>query len=299
MKKITYCLFLSFLTTIVVLSSCTKKDAEVVKPAPTVNYISGQGMVTGTTTLTPGSIFKVGIAVAAAGDNLASFSVDRNGAAISEFNGGVLSKSISGSTYSDTLEITAPAANANYTYNFTATTTDNKKTTLTLTIIVKNQVGGPIVSYNSIMLGVQTNTSKGGFFATSTHQIFAMDDAKTNSSLVDMVYLSNNNQSIFISPSDAIVKQAYPSVDSWTTLNETLFQSTTLTAAQFDNITGDPEILLAYDGATGFAKSITNPLTVGTVVAFKTIANKKGLLKITNVTTDINGTITFDVKVQQ
>jgi len=299
MKKITYSLFLSFLATSLFLSSCKKKEVEVVTPAPTISYINGQGMVSGATTVTPGDKFKVGINVGAGGGNLSSLSVDRNGAAISEFNGGKLSKNISGSTYSETLEITAPTAPENYTYNFVVTTADNKKATLSLVITVKKQVGNAIETYNNIILGSQTNSSKGGFFATTGQQIYTEADAKTNSSLVDIVFLSNNDQAIFISPSDGILKQAYPSVNSWTMINETTFQSTKLTAAEFDKITGDPEIVIAYDGADGFAPTVTKSLATGTVVAFKTKANKKGLIKITNITTGINGSITFDVKVQK
>lgn len=298
MKKITYSFF-ALLTTIVLFSSCNKKEVEVVKPAPTVNFIIGQGMVSGTTTLTPGNKFKVGITVGAAGDNLASFSVDRNGAAVSEFNGGKLTKNISGSTYSETLEITAASITGTYTYNFTAATADNKKTTLSLTIIVTNQIGEAILRDNYITLGAQTNPNVGGFFATSTQKIYMIEDAKTNASMIDFVYIINKEQSLFYSPSTLTAKDVYKSIDSWTVINETAFQNTTLTVAEFDNITGDAEILLAYGKVAGLAEDNTGPLTVGKVVGFKTKFNKTGLLKITNIVSGINGTITFDVKVQK
>lgn len=299
MKKINYSLFLSFLATIIFLSSCKKKEVEVVTPAPTISFINGQGMTTVTKTVIPDEEFSVGVNLGAGGANLSTLSIDRNGAAINEFNGGKLTKTISGSSYSETLKIKAPSAPETYTYNFKVTTADNKTASTSLVIIVKKQIGNAISSYTGIMLGAPTNGSKGGFFSSSNQMVYSAADAKANSSSVDLIYVISNNDYIFVAPSDIIAQQAYAGVSDWSSRNATSFQPTTMTAAEFDKITGDPEIVIAFDGASGFAKANTSNLAVGTVIAFKTKMEKKGVIKITNITTGINGTITFDVKVQK
>ena len=130
-------------------------------------------------------------------------------------------------------------------------------------------------------------------------KIYSAAEAKSNPAMIDMIYIYNDAEALFVSPSSGTAPQAYSDIQTWAVKNETLFQATSVTPSEFDKITGDPEIFLAYDGASGFAKEISKPLTNNSVIGFKTKNDKKGLIKITNITTGVNGSITFDVKVQK
>lgn len=300
MKKITYSLLLSFLATIIFLSSCKKKVAEeVVKPAPTLSFISGTGYTAGNITVTPSSKIKVGWNAAAAGGNLKTFSVDRDGNAVPEF---VSPKAISGATYSNTIEITVPAQAAPaYTYNFKVTTDDGKTATSSIVVKVAAAIGGEITTYKGISLGAQTNSNIGSFFSSLNGLMYKEVDASGKSDLVNFVHYLSGTTAYLASPTDGSAQSVFPSIKTWTTTNATLFKptSTAMTAAEFDGLTGDNKIIGEYEGETSVPESKSVPLIVGKVISFKTHTNKLGLIKITSLTTDVNGVITFDVKIQK
>lgn len=300
MKKITYSLLLSFLATIIFLSSCKKKVAEeVVKPAPTLSFMNGTGYTFGAVTVTPSSKIKVGWNAAAAGGNLKTFSVDRDGNAVPEF---VSPKTISGATYSNTIEITVPAQPAPaYTYNFKVTTDDGKTASASIVVKVAAAIGGEIMTYTGISLGAQTNSNIGNFFSSISGLVYKEVDAKMKSDLVNFVHYLSGTTAYLASPTDASAQTVFPSIMTWDFRKSTLFKPTSaaMTAEAFDGLTGDNKIIGEYEGETSIPESKSVPLTVGKVISFKTHTNKLGLIKITSLTTDVNGTITFDVKVQK
>ena len=190
---------------------------------------------------------------------------------------------------------------ATYTYNFKVTTDDNKTASTSITVKVATAIGGPIYTYTGITLGAPTNSNVGSFFSTVVGTIYKEADAKTSASLVNIVFYVSGTTGFLASPANTSAQNVFPSINSWTIKNLTDFKPTSaeMNATVFDGLTGDNKIIGEYDGETSVPESKTAALTVGKVVSFKTHNNKLGLIKVTSISTDVNGTITFDVKVQK
>jgi hypothetical protein len=78
--------------------------------------------------------------------------------------------------------------------------------------------------------------------------------------------------------------------NDWDPQNATLFGSTTLdfTSVNYNDLSA----------ISGLSASKINDLAVDDVFAFETVDGKKGLVKVTNLTTGSNGAITINVKIQ-
>ena len=145
------------------------------------------------------------------------------------------------------------------------------------------------------------------FFISSTGGTHNLAEAKANSSLVDFGYFEGaTGMATLAAPSDYLTAPQGYDLD-WITKNPTEFKRTT--NVNFSTISSASDIGTEYDAGT-LATNGSNPvggstrvnmLQVDDVVGFKTVAGKKGLLKVTAIVPGIgsSGSITFDVKVQK
>jgi len=166
--------------------------------------------------------------------------------------------------------------------------------------ITTDQVGGAIFSYTQKTLGSNQSTT-GSFFASLDGTVYSLTDAKLNADKVDFLYFySNLHTATIAAPDDDIAGIVYsdPSsgLQTWSVLNATRFTTTSLTATDFDNILNDLAIIAVAQNA---GETKINNLNFGDVIAFMTDSGKMGLIKVTEIVTGSDGTISFDVIVQE
>ncbi len=186
--------------------------------------------------------------------------------------------------------------------------TDKNNITNSQNFVIKITAADPIPATDKVLfwtgtvaaqLGAQSSIA-GSSFASSTGNVYTQSLAKTNQTLVDMIYYYNTgaDAASIYSPLAASNGSLFSS--TWTTKNDTKFiKVTTLTPTEFDAIpkTDDAQIVAKATGFTDVNKLFT--LSVGNIFAFKTAANKLGLAKVTALTGTTAGTITIEVKVQK
>jgi hypothetical protein len=150
--------------------------------------------------------------------------------------------------------------------------------------------------FTAVIMGAQSST-KGSCLDANTGTVYKIsgDEAKTNASLVDMLYYyGSTNQATLAAPNDGTVDGTsgdFSWTSSWSTKNATKFGESALsygsvTAGQVNAISG-----LSSTKVTG--------LTVGKTIEFVLSDGKKGVLNVTALTTGASGEITVAVKVQE
>jgi hypothetical protein len=185
---------------------------------------------------------------------------------------------------------------------FTSCSDDEETVTPTPTPVVYGQIN----TYSAKLLGGQNNVALGSFFSTSTGTVIGSVDAGASTTLqssVDFVYFfGTTNGASMGAPSDATVATAHTgstTLPNWTVKNSTKFVATTLTPANFIGSMND-SLIKTIDTAT-VSTSLVTQLTVGKIVAFKTVGGKYGLFHVAAIGGDTgsNREITIDVKVQK
>ena len=83
--------------------------------------------------------------------------------------------------------------------------------------------------------------------------------------------------------------------ESWTTHNATTFGSSLFTIAEFDAMTDDSQLL----SIANLTNSKATDLAVDNIIAFETVDGKKGLIKVSDLISATDGTITIDVLMQE
>ncbi len=164
-----------------------------------------------------------------------------------------------------------------------------------------------INTYTAKIFGDQTNNSAGSFFATSNGTVYTQAQAKANDSLVDLVYYYGaTNKATIANPTDAdaatIFDNPTTGLQTWTKKNNTELRATILTADIFNTISADSTLTKLYTAsAIGSALTDATDLAVGDVIAFKTVKNKQGFLKVVTIIENNSNAdyITVDVKVQK
>lgn len=175
--------------------------------------------------------------------------------------------------------------------------------TLTFTPEPSQPSGGDINTYTATLLGDQGNSNVGSYYATSTNSVYIYANAASNSSMIDMVYYyGSNNLATLAAPNDPTINGGSGNLSLGTILNPqntTIFRTTKLTASDFDAITNDA----TFSSFTGADLTKVPTLNVGDVIAFKTVAGKVGVIKVTKLVAGTsgvtNGSITITVKVQK
>ena len=263
--------------------------------APTLEFFGGN-YIDEDVTVVPGGVLAFSWLATKGSSNLASFLIERDGVTLT----GYPDEDIPNDNYQGTVELEAPLTKAAYVYKFTVTDNNDLSASESFTITVS---GGPIKTWTTTLGSHQSNT--GSSFASITGEVFQMTEAKANSTLIDfMYYYGASNLATIAAPDDADAATVFTgtaALSTWTTKNSTRFKTTSLTAANFDAITDDSDIVA---NATGAADTDENQLAVGNVIAFMTDpgkagGSKMGLIKITTINTGAGGSMVIAVKVQE
>lgn len=290
------------------LTSCKKEDVAIA--SPTVTFLNG---VKDYTAKESDTAFTFVADVEAAGEisSIKIFEVATDGA---ENQKESITKFDSDTKHS--VKYTVNLAEVVTSKKFKITVTDKKDVTTSavFTITAYTKPAGAIAEYKATLLGSQY-AKEGSFFSTTTGSVYTVATSAASSSLIDLIYYYSGDGTVGQSTSgngatiggadDTNILGVYKGISNWTTKNATRFTSSSISATEFDALTDDSKIAVISD----FTETKKIGLTEGNVFAFKTVAGKKGLVKITKLTKGLNsvtnkddyqfGTIEIVVKVQK
>lgn len=152
----------------------------------------------------------------------------------------------------------------------------------------------------SVNLGAQASTTVDGFYAVGEDKTYTMAEACPDSLVIDIFCFyeaSTGNNIALASPGSGItgIFTGETAPEFWKHKNLTMFNITTLTAAQFDAIQdGDEIIATSYDAVN--ARKKAKDVQVDQVWAFHTEDGYFGLIKIKTVTQGTDGSVLFELK---
>jgi hypothetical protein len=293
MKKLSFIASLIFVAFMGLFTGCETTDE-----GPSLQFFGGK-YIDDDVTVAPGGVLKFSWLASKGSSNLASFTIERDNITLA----GYPDESIPNDNYKDSVILEAPLNEGAYVYELIVTDKNDLTASGSFTITVE-QTGGPINSWTATLGAHQSAT--GSSFASITGEVYLMDAAKTNSTLIDFLYYYGaNNLASLAAPDDADAATVFNSPNNglatWSIRNSTRFKTTSLSTGDFDAVAND---LVIVANATGASNSDENQLAVGNVIAFKTDADKTGgskmgLIKIVSITTGATGSMQIAVKVQQ
>ncbi len=181
----------------------------------------------------------------------------------------------------------------------------SKSSTFDINATSGTATGNAVLSQSHV-LGSHDNATNGSFYASlgdQTGAVYTVTTVAGNENKVDLVYFyGSSNAATLAAPNDADANTLSAlGLTNWTTKNATTFKKESgVDATAFDAMTSDVDIAALESSTISDTKA--NQLAVGNVIAFETAstspyANKKGLIKVTDVT-GAAGTISIDVKME-
>ncbi len=271
-------------------------DEEAVGPSLS---LYGGDFIDSPETVAPGAVLAFAWHAQSGDAKLESMTITREGVALAGWNAKDIPNS-QNENYTDTAYLEAPLNEGQYNYELTVTDKDGLTASQSAIITVDASLaGGPIDTYTAVLMGAQSNLDLGSFLDAETGLVYLIGPATSNQSLIDVVYYyGSQNLATLTAPDDATVGGGAGNLSlcqSWTTKNGTRFGTASVSAAEFDDISNDIEI----SAQTGISNSKMTQLAVGNVLSFITVSGKKGLIKVSAITTGSTGTITIDVKIQE
>ena len=302
MKKIIQKLLtLTILASTTLLFNCGG-DEEEVFDIPTISF---SGSLENGGSIAAGESFTLTVTVFADGgfNTLRLDGISINGKTELNRNDSELTISADNKTATLNFNLEAPSETGTIEADFEAVDDKNQIGTATYSITVTSPAAR---SYSATLLYAPLGDRTGkNFFASSTGTTYSgADVTSTTTSISPLIdfgyYYGASNQASIASPK-AFESTVFASqVQNWGTLNETKLRSTTLNAAAFNEVTTWAGLDAAFAAGTTEA-GVKSALTVGTVIAFETVAGKRGLVLVKAIsgTFNQNDNISIDVKVQE
>ena len=297
MKRVFLFLSAILLTSVTLFTSCTDDTTE--DNPPTIEFVAGAGYISGDATLTVGTPFTIKVLAeenVTSGANLKSLKITR----VFNLNTWDTTLTFNESTYTLEAGFVAQVAAGVERIEFKVTDDDGQTAMVDLQITTEELSGGAIDSWTERLLGSWNNPT-GSSFASINGNVYTLDEAFDNQSLIDYMYWWGQSTSATIgAPDDAnaalVFNTGAYALANWTTKNSTRFKTTTVTSAAFDAITYASEIV---DIATGADQTRIGTLANDQVIAFITVTNKHGLIRVKSFVSGSDGTMTVDVKVEK
>jgi len=294
MKK-NYFLFF-FLSIILSLNGCKKDDSTT---SPVVSFKSDAAFVHDGAIVGEGSPIKFGITADGGGAKITNIVVKVS----SEEGVKTLMDAGLWLDKLDTVLTFYKGTAQNETWTFTIMNRKRELANVSLNLI-KDSIAhyGEIVTYPSITLGMQNNTSFGHFFDIKTGNVLSADEAAANPQLVDIAvyyYLDAGKPSpTFSSPGDIDAPTYYPGINNWSVKNYTKYDYVTQVGADaFDAAQNDSLLIKAYNEVWGKRKyKYAYP---GFLFPIKTADGKIGIIKVIASDNEATGKITFALKIQK
>lgn len=149
-----------------------------------------------------------------------------------------------------------------------------------------------------VTLGAQSNTKTGAFYSVGLNKVFNQANAFTNQIEIDIFCFWEEGNNITLASPGSNIRGVFTGDNApanWELKNLTMFLITELTAAQFDNLKDTDDLMWAlYDPDNARKKAAG--MEPGKVVAFKTVTNIVGLIKIMEVEQGAAGHVKFEIK---
>ena len=193
-------------------------------------------------------------------------------------------------------EYTVVEDDAGQTLDFAFIVTDNKDNEEQENYVVTiAELAANISEYTAVIMGAHENTTYGSFLNAVDGVVYKVADAKSNQAKVDIVYYhgTTNKATLAAPDDDGAADFTVYGLNSWTTKNETRFTgkltvdyADVITSANIDSEVSSPSATKA------------NKLSVGDVVGFQTDGGKKGIVKVSEITSGTTGSIKIEVKIQ-
>ncbi len=272
MKKLPILLVL--MAGIMLVSSCSKDDDPV--GPPSLNFIGGEGYVDEDSDIHVNTVFTVGIAASANAETGSKLTTLRLTRTMNNQTFLDTTLSINENSYNVDFQFNSQQAGQSETIAFILTDKEGQTASKSL-VLTYISLGVNVIKTADVNMG-SFNDDYGSFYATNNNQVYSIAEASNNQANIDFLFYKGvTNGSSIASPADADANTVY-AISDWTTKNQTLFASTTLTAEDFDAI-GE---MYEFPEFLGTASGITN-LESGDVIMFQTVGMKVGYIKVNSV----------------
>ncbi len=224
-----------------------------------------------------------------------------------------------------TKEVFTDPKQDNFNFIYQATVADAEKT-LAFNIEVMDVLGNIVkhpyslniirsqavdfITYKDVKMGAQRSADEGPFFNATNGEVYVTTGAATHASEIDFAtfYSGSSNAYNIVSPTLSTVS-AYiytvtgygaDAMDNWAVRNQTDIKKIVLTQTEFDLIASSAGIEAIFTNSNVTASETSGGVTTGSVLAFKTAANKYGVMLIKDKSANANtGYLTVDVKIQE
>lgn len=291
MKKINLLLSMFILTGVVLMSSCTKDED---KKGPEIFLKGGADYTSSDVTIQVEDVIKVGVTGNTDGANFNRFKftvVSNNVPNV------VVDTTFNASTFNWDYELAFDGVGvANLVFELFDKDGNVVEESFQVTV---EDPGMMINKYLNVTMG-SWNDPIGSFYSSTENVVYSRGQLTTspdNQAKIDFVYFrGTDNKNAIASPDDSqVVTIQELQMVGWTNKNATRFNTTNITAAQFDQI-GETYQFPTFQ--MGQQATIVPNLVEGQVILFKTKNGKLGLVKVNDLT-NRGDQATFSIIVQQ
>jgi hypothetical protein len=302
---------------VIFFSSCTK-DEEVIPDGPSIEVTSDQFPNGGTQFAgTAGDNISFTVDVDAPGgfNNIkVEYLVDGNDSGIADWTD-QRTPGTTALTYTGTpTGIALLESNVGQEISIVITAVDDNSKTATLTLtatVASTPLESVVVTLLAAPDDNQGKRESKTFYSVPLARNVTADEVVSNeagtasSADVDFGYFyGSSNEASIVAPSEYTAYDLGANGQQWSTLNETAFKTTSLTAAQFLEVTTYAEVEEAFADGTDAGTGV-NKLAVDQVIAFETVERdsktRKGLIRITAIVAGngSDGKVDIEVLVQK
>jgi hypothetical protein len=296
MKKAFKLFLLLLMSGAVLFTSCEKDDEEDPILKPVISLQDSTGYISNDATVEVDSDFKVLVYVAEnpeSGTNIDRLRVIRT------FNNNPVTQETQVNDNAAFIEVlfTAQATEGVENIQFTAIDNDGQMNSVSINITTED-APGPISFYDDVVLG-SFNDTEPSFYYTVTGTRYNKADATANQDMIDFCFFKStlgDDINYLAAPNDDKAVDVFD-IGTWTTLNATKMDMTSITPAEFDAMNDDADIkdIEIPDPQTDYSRV---ELEVDKVYSFITVNGKKGLVKINDLYAR-GDRVNLDVKVQE
>ena len=296
MKKLNFLFMVMLALTIGMFTSCT--DDEDADP-PTI-VVTEQG----TPTYAPGTSVTYHLVIAA-NEDLVDFWAEESttGVPLSVIENVDPAEAFEEGQFVD-FEKNLTKVELDYTYYIPTTVGANTEITIDFEVTddkseavesVSFTVVDAVTRYTTVLLGSQASNT-GSFYSTTTNQVIGYNDIEANKAIIDFVYyFGNSNKATIAAPADDDSQIVFSNLDA--SYNLTKFNvAPGIDAATFASMaTVDALSALTFDVTKA------TELAADEIIAFETVAGKKGLFMVKTIDGQTYGEsseITIDVVVE-
>src|SRR3989339_32624 len=271
---------------IIFILSCKKERSNI---PPEISFINDSGFVFSDTSVQLGTVIKIGIWANGSDNNITFLNVAVD-------DGTVRTALDSGLNTNNVLyKKNIVKSNAeNETWIFTVMDRNRNKKSISLTLKkASTSIYGSIITYSNFTLGAQNNSSHGGFFSLNNGLRYFYQEAEQNKNIIDIIYYYDIYDATLSSPNESDAPAVFPGLADWIPKNETRYDTTNVTAQQFDQSNNDSLLFAVFNAIDGKRKG--KDMQPGMVVSFSNHEGKVGLIKINSVSPGTNGFINITI----